>query len=413
MQAPNISNRRNTGRRTRLGTFIFLLTAAQSSPAEVSLADAVAAAYARQQDGRVAQAQRDLGQALETRVSQFLSGDPSFNLKYQTDAVGAGDGYREWEGGVNLPLWWPGQRSAQRREAERVYGSADALARARKLVVTGEVRERLWGLALARSAQQEAQLAYDSAQQLERDISRRVEAGELPRSDLLLAQKETLAREDDLRQAINRAQQAERRFQSYTGLSEVPAAQTEALSKVPDLSAQHPMLALVMADTERARARRDRVASERRSGTSLWVGGKTVRDTSGADYNSAVGLEINVPFGSRSHAAPALAEAEAALTEATVNQQRTRLELEGALAAARLEHERAAAALQRSSARKSLADESLKLSRRAFELGETDLVRLLQARRDALSAHSEFEMRRLQLGQAIARLNQISGVIPQ
>ena len=413
MKSSNPFTQHKAGRRTRLGSLILLLAVSQAAPAEVSLADAVAAAYTRQQDGRVAQAQRDLGQALETRASQLLSGDPSFNLKYQTDAVGAGTGYREWEGGVNLPLWWPGQRSAQRREAERVYGSADALARARKLDVAGEVRERLWGLALARSTQQEAQLAYDSAQQLERDISRRVEAGELPRSDLLLAQKETLFREDDLRQAGNRAQQAERRFQSYTGLSEVPAAQTEALGEVQDLTAQHPMLALVTADAERARARRDRVASERRSGTSLWVGGKTVRDISGADYNSAVGLEISVPFGSRSHAAPALAEAEAALTEAAVNQQRTRLELEGALVAAKLERERAETALQRASARKSLADESLKLSRRAFELGETDLVRLLQARRDALGAHSEYEMRRLQLGQAIARLNQISGVIPQ
>jgi outer membrane protein TolC len=413
MKTPKPFTRNEAGRRTRLGSLLILLAAAQAAPAEVSLSEAVAAAYTRQQEGRVAQAQRNLGQALEKRAAQLLAGDPAFNLKYQTDAVGAGNGYREWEGGVDLPLWLPGQRAAQRREADQVYGAADALARSRKLDVAGEVRERLWSVALARSSQREAQLAYDSAQALERDIRRRVEAGELPRSDLLLAQKETLLREDDLRQAGNRVRQAERRFQAYTGLAEVPAVRTEPLTDSPDLSAQHPRLVMADAQAERARAHRDRVASERRSGTSLWLGGKTTRDVSGTDYNSAVGLEITVPFGSRAHAAPALAEAEAALTEAVVSQQRTRLELEGALAAAGLEHERAQTALQRATARKSLADESLQLSRRAFELGETDLVRLLQARRDALAAHSEYEMRRLQLGQAVARLNQMSGVIPQ
>lgn len=413
METWNLSTQCGIRRRTRLGALVLLLAASPVALAQVSLADAVAAAFARHPEARLAEARRDLGRALETRASQPLAGDPAVNLKYQTDAIGSGNGYREWEGGVELPLWWPGQRSAQRQEADRTLVSADALAGAKQLEVAGEVRERLWGSALARSAQREAQLAYDSAKVLERDIARRVEAGELPRSDLLLAQKETLGREDDLRQATNRAQQAEQHFKRYTGLDEVPPAESEIPVNSPDLPEQHPTLLLASADADRARALRNRVASERRAGPNLWVGGKSTRDVSGADYDSAIGLEVTIPFGTKAHAAPALAGAEAALTEVLANQDRTRRELQEALATATLEHQRAEEALERAARSQSLADESLRLSRRAFELGETDLVRLLQARSDALAAHHDLEARRLEVGQAVARLNQILGVIPQ
>jgi outer membrane protein TolC len=368
---------------------------------------------ARHPGAQLANAQRDIGRALEMRADQPLAGDPAFNLKYQTDAIGSDNGYREWEGGVELPLWWPGQPAVQRQEGARTLAFADAMERARQLEVAGEVRERLWGLALARSAQAEAQLALDSAQELERDIARRVEAGELPRSDLLLAQKEVLARDDALRQAMTVARQAEQAYRLYTGLDAATFPEPEVAVDASSVPETHPAMHLAAANANRARAHRDRVASERRAGPNLWLGGKSTRDVSGADYDSAIGVEVTVPFGTRAHAAPALAEAEAALTEALAEQQRVRRDLDEALAAAALEHGRAEAAVERAARRQSLADESLRLSRRAFELGESDLVRLLQARTDALAANHDLEARRLEVGRAVARLNQILGVIPQ
>jgi outer membrane protein TolC len=396
-----------------LGALTILLLASPLVSAQPSLAEAVSAALAHQPGTALAEAQRNLGLALQARADHPLAGDPAFNLKYQTDAIGSDNGYREWEGGVDLPLRWPGQQSSERREADRTLTVAEAMVMARRLEVAGKVREHLWQLALARSERQEAQLAYDSAKALERDIARRVDAGELPRSDLLLAQQETLARDDALRQAGNRVLQAEQGFRLYTGLDEFPAAQPEVAAEALQLAAQHPALLLASADTEKARAHRDRVAAERHAGPNLWLGGKSSRDVSGADYDSAIGIEVTIPFGSKTHAAPALAEAEAALTEARASQERTRRELDAALAAAMLERQRAEAAVERAVRRRSLTQDSLRLSRRAFELGETDLVRLLRARGDALAASQALEARRLELGQAVARLNQVLGVIPQ
>lgn len=398
---------------TRLGVLALALGVSPASHAQGGLADAVAAAYARQGQDRLVEKQQAVGQHLEQRAAQPFSADPAFNLKYQTDAIGSGDGYREWEGGVDLPLWSPGQRSATSQEARQMVQMATAVARAKRLDIAGEVRERLWTVALARSAQREALLAYETAQRLQADVRRRVEAGELPRSNLLLAQEETLVREDELRQAENRVRQAEQLFRAYTGMADVPDAEPEAPDATTEISADHPVLALAEAKVGLARARRDRIATERYSGTSLWLGGKSVRDTSVSSYKSSVGVEITVPLGSQVQRAPAVAESEAALTEAILDRQRSQRELQGKLAAARLEYERAESALTLAGQRKSIADESLRLTRRAFELGEIDLIRLLQARRDAIAARAAYERRRVQLGQAIARFNQTAGVIPQ
>lgn len=361
----------------------------------------------------MAEAKRNLGEAIGGKADEPFAGAPAVNVKYQTDAIGSGNGYREWEGGVELPLWLPGQRSAHRDEAEATLASADALTRAQRLEIAGEVRERYWQWAFARGNQQEAQLAHASAVDLERDIERRVAAGELPNTDLILAQQEVLSREDALHQAQDLASRAAQRFLQFTGLESLPQVEAEGPAEHPSIEPDHPALLAASAEAEQARAHRDRLVSERRANPSLWLGGKSSRDSSNGTYDSAVGVEITIPFGSMAHSAPAIAEGEAALTEALTSHDLARRDLQEALRGATQEYHSAEQSLARIARRLELADEALRLSRRAFELGETDLVRLLQARTEALLVHHQLETRRLEVGRAVARLNQVVGVLPQ
>ena len=78
-----------------------------------------------------------------------------------------------------------------------------------------------------------------------------------------------------------------------------------------------------------------------------------------------------------------------------------------------MELERTAGAFVRAERQKNLAEESLQLSRRAFDLGEIDLVRLLQAQADANQARQGLQLGRLQRDRAISILNQALGVLPQ
>jgi len=396
-----------------LGATVLCLTVTGNALADTPLSGFVEAALVRHQGRELSQGERDIANALNRKAAQSLAGDPTFNLKYETDAIGSDLGYREWEGGVELPLWWPGQSREHKREAERTMSVADAILNARRLEVAGKVRDRIWMLALARGELEQARSALKTTQDLAGDVKRRVNAGELPRSDLLLADKEVLTRADAMAQAENRVTQAERMFTLYTGMESLPAPRREQLSSSKELPENHPQLILVDAKVEQARAHRERVKGERRRGPNVWLGGKSFKEQSGAGYDSAVGVEVSIPLGSVAHAAPASAKAGTALTEAQIEREHRHHELTEALDIATLEYQRTTDAQQRAQRRQELAEASLSISRRAFELGETDLVSLLQVQADAIDARHDQQIRQLEVGQAIARLNQSLGVIPQ
>jgi outer membrane protein TolC len=381
--------------------------------ASPSLGEIVASASARNPGSELSDSRRALAAALQRKADQPFADAPSANLKYQTDRIGSDIGYREWEGGVELPLWLPGQADSYAREAGGQRGVADAMSEARLLQITGEVRERLWTAMLARSDAEQARDAEKTARALFDNVTRRVDAGELPNSDRLLAEKELVLREGERSAADNRALAAARLFTRYTGLGLPAQPSVEVPVGTREIDLQHARLQLLQRDVDRARQHRDRVSAGRSSGPSVWLGAKSARDLTGEDYDSAVGVELSMPFGTKGHSAPALAEAELALTQAQVDLSRTRLQLEDALTQAQLDLDRASAALAQTERRRDLSEASLRLSQRAFELGETDLVRLLQAQADALSARHEFHNRELEHGRAIARLNQALGVIPQ
>ena len=304
-----------------LGAAVLCLTVTGNALADTPLSGFVEAALVRHQGRELSQGERDIANALNRKAAQPLAGDPTFNLKYETDAIGSDLGYREWEGGVELPLWWPGQSREHKREAERTMSVADAILNARRLEVAGKVRDRIWMLALARGELEQARSALKTTQDLAGDVKRRVDAGELPRSDLLLADKDVLTRADAMAQAENRVTQAERMFTLYTGMESVPAPRREQLSSSKELPENHPQLILVDAKVEQARAHRERVKGERRRGPNVWLGGKSFKEQSGAGYDSAVGVEVSIPLGSVAHAAPASAKAGTALTEAQIERE--------------------------------------------------------------------------------------------
>lgn len=392
---------------------LLLCLGAMPIQAASSLGELVQAALARNPGAALSRAQRDIGQALQRRADHPLADAPSVNIKYQTDQLGADTGYREWEGGVDLPLWLPGQAEALASEAEQYQRGADVLARMHELAVSGELRERLWSAALTKADARQAELARDTARQLFDDVERRVAAGELPRSDSLLAEKDLVQREQALQAANSRAAQAIALWRRYTGLNLPTAPVVETPTQADQLNPRHPRLMQLQQGVDQARAHRNRVRANRQVGPNLWLGGKSTQAISGSGYDNSVGMEISMPIGGGAHGAPELAKAEAALTEAQVEQARAQLRLEDDLTQARLQWQLADSALAQSQRRADLAEQSLKLSRRAFELGETDLIRLLQAQSDALSARQDQQAARLRLGQAIARLNQTQGVVPQ
>ncbi|EGV17984.1 TolC family protein [Thiocapsa marina] len=400
---------------------IGLLLTGAGSAAATTLAEAVGAALAlAEQTPRVTAARRE-ADAIRTQAGSLVAQDPALRVKYLSDELTEGGGANEWEAMVDLPLWLPGQRGARREVAGALDSQAGALERLLRWEMAGRVRQAAWEAAFAEGRLRQAEIALEASRTLEATVAKRTTAGELARVDLLMARQETLGREVDLQSAQVEARRAHDAYRQLTGADRLPEPLTEsppptsdaARGTAPVLPPNHPLLADSDGALARARADRKQVTLDRRGHPTLSLGGKRAQELRGEDTLDSLQIEVSMPFGLASQSAPALASAERAYTERLTELHRIRLEAEQALASADIERLGAAEALVVAERRHALAQDALRLMRRAFDLGETDLAELLRAEERAREASMDLELRRLEQGRALARLNQALGVIPE
>jgi cobalt-zinc-cadmium efflux system outer membrane protein len=385
----------------------------QDQSGGLTLAAVVRAGLERDPNGALPGAVQAEGEAARVAASSLLAADPSLFLHHESDVVASDDGYRNWQGGVEMPLWLPGQRDLYRRVADATKQEATALQRLQHWRMAGEVRELLWSLTIATAKLELARQALVSARKLQTDIEKRVSSGELARSEIILAQKETLAREADIVLAEAERETLQANYLNLTGLQEIPAVFTETMPTDTVIPEDHPALTAARIAAARARTERDRVSSARRGNPVLTLGGQSERDVRETSYDESVTMELSVPFGTHSHHAPQIAAAERSLTEAMIELRRTQRELENERGRVLAEAGQGRRTFKLSQQQAQLAEEDLRLMQRAFELGESDLFTLLQAHKQALAARRELRISQLELDRAHARMNQILGVIPE
>lgn len=412
------SNRVSGGPVWRRVGLCAVLALASSSAAAISLGDAVRSAL--EQTGGLVRvgALQDEASAVQRQASDLIAGDPALRLKAVSDWLTSDDGAYEFEAMVDLPMWLPGQRRARVELARSLGMRADALARLLRWEIAGTVREAVWGVLLTGVRQRQAQSAFQSAQALEAVVAKRHGAGELARLDLLTAQQETFARSAEWSAAQADYEQAMARYLQLTGVSQLPQPPNQPVSAAMDdpsagLPSDHPVMAGAKAALDGARAELGRVEADRRGTPILSFGGKRVRDDRSLPSDDALQLELSIPFGLRSQAAPGLAAAEREVTDQMTELRRMQREAERELRASVLERRATERALAVAEERAKLADAALAISERAFELGETGLDERLLAERRAREARLDLALRRMEQGQALARLNQALGVIPE
>ncbi len=391
----------------------FSMAISQAQGAAQDLADAVQTALQRHPEFRVSEARQAVAERVTDRTESLLAGDAAVSLRHKNDSLGTDNGLSEWGAGVEMPLWLPGQKESYRRLAEGLGSEAVAAQQLLAWKVAGEVRERAWMLRLVQSKRDLALEQLRAAQALEQEVERRRAAGELADADWVLARQETLSREAQLLEAAADVETAANAWQAYTGLDRLPEGLEERPVENTDFPDSHPQLLSAASKVLKSRAERQRESIERRTNPMLSLAANHERGNSSADYDDSVELTITLPLGSRTQAAPRLAMAEADLTEAEAAQALTRHLLEHEHEQARLELRQTAAALTLAEERKTLTARGEHLARRAFELGESDLVQLLRARNLAADATLGLENKRLEQQRAIARYNQILGVMPK
>jgi len=350
--------------------------------------------------------------AWATRGRQWLAAAPSLYFTYLSDGWFDDRDQREYDGGVELPLWRAGERAAVRALARGAAAESDAARTALRLEVAGLLRGALWDIAAAANANAGAADAVTTATEVLRGVERRNARGELPLADVLLAQAALLERQQAAIATEAQLVDAERAYQSLTGLQRRPAAFTEPRSAREDFDDQHPLLTLADAAMARSRATLDLTDRAARGTTVVTVGPRRQRDALTTVFNDSFAIGVKVPVGGKAHAVTQVAQESRRVAEAESARgmllrrldldlheaAHTLLVLEGSLALAEQ--------------RRDLADRQWRMAQSAFAQGEIELRELLRMQESDRNANREAERLAIERQRTIAAFNQALGETP-
>jgi outer membrane protein TolC len=250
------------------------------------------------------------------------------------------------------------------------------------------------------------------AEALQHDVEHRFQAGELAKTDFMLAQNESLQAQTALLRAQAELKHAQHRYGVLTGLSDIPAQSEEPVSDKAGLSEQHPYLSEAESKITLAQNERELLRVERRENPQLMLAARSQRSAFDSPYNDSVGVKLRIPLDTEVRSAPAMAGAASNVARFVSERERLRYAMETALHEAEHNLEVTRAELELVTHQNQIAQESQRLGKKAFDLGETDLIHLMRVRALAYEAERALSSRRIQLQWDIARYNQAVGVLP-
>lgn len=387
--------------------FLFWMLPARAD----GLRDALDKAWARNPQAHVLSAREAEVKARQGAAASLLPAPPALSVSHESERWNDDLGKREWEVEIGLPFWLPGERQARQNLAAAEQSRWQAEISTLRLTLAGELRERIWAAAQAESELALARRRLETAQVLERDVARRVAAGDLARTDLLLAQNDTLAAQASVLEAEVRLARALQDFSTLTGDERLPSEQEEVLRDTAALDL-HPQLEAARQAIALARAKLQVAREARRDSPQLSIGTTRERDSFGEPYRDRIGFKFKLPFATEARNQPVLTAAQTELTQAEAEYRQARARLEGEIRQVRQAYQSSLMQLDLARRKQALAAENLALLQKAFDLGELDLPGLMRVK--ALAFETEFGLFQQVIAVARSRalLNQALGVLP-
>lgn len=345
-------------------------------------------------------------------LSDALFAEPMMaNLNHFNDAIGSGDGFQEWEGGVDMPLWLPGQKQAQQSLSQKFIAALPAYQARLQLQASAEVRQLVWQVKLAEAELEQAALVWETAKKLEQDVKKRVDAGDLPTTEALLASSNTLEKHGLMAEAESRLEQQLETYSLITGEQDLPAKVTETLDPDTAITASHPQLAMQDQVIARLQAEMGVAQYAGAANPNLSVGVRRERGDDKESFNHSLGVGISVALNDSRYSQPAVAEASAALAEAQVQRREIERQLNKTLLARQQTLKATRKQLELISEQNKTTQEYYQLQKRAFDLGELNLLDLLRSQVRANESRNRKRQLEVQVEQNIAAVNQALGVL--
>ena len=371
---------------------------------------AVDAAWQRSPQGRTLEARRNETLAGREAAQSWIAGSSSVGLSQRSDRWTEQKGVRETDVSLSAPIWLPGQKAARNAFAQTNSTDLEAQIANARLAIAGEVRERLWAVAAALETLAEVQDHQHHLEGLAEEVMQRVKAGDLARSDGMLARQEVLAAQGAIAMAQAKLDEARARYTALTGQPRIPAPEPEPVSATQ--GEPHPRIVAARSALDLAQAAHKVVMATRSDPPTVGVSMRREQDSVAGGSNRSVGIAIQIPFGTHARNRPLETAALTQIQTAEAEGAQAEAVLQGDVELARKQLATAEQARETAVTRAAVMREHTQLIEKAFRLGERGLVDLLRS--EALSHEAQVAVRQQQVavGLAHARLNQAFGVLP-
>lgn len=390
-------------------------------PATTLLKQTFDAAWARQPEAR-SHAMRHQAASARREISESWTAEPpSLELAGKTDQLNGNAGSREYEVGIAVPLWLPGERASTAALADAEVRASASRTLAAQLRTAAAVRTAYWDLQRARSARALATARLTNTHALAADVGRRVRAGDLARADQHQADGALAIAQAAMAEADGALATAAQRLSALSGaVPDFGAASDAGAEPEPTgnldpalLERDHPALTELVERAEVARRAVKLAGVQGRANPELSLATARERGAAGESWQQTVTVGLRVPFGAdaRNRARVDSANAEAIEAEAQLGLERQRVLAEFAAARSQLQaHRDQLAAAQR---RAQLGAEAREFFHKSFRLGETELPTLLRIELEAIDAERQLARSRIELGAAVSALRQAMGLLPE
>lgn len=393
-----------------------------ASPSPITLSQTFEQAWQRHPAFRALADRRAATDASRQAAQAWTAQPLSLEVRTQDDRLGSDRGAREVEAGVVLPLWLPGQRHQARQLAEGESQALEAHIGDARLALAGLVREAWWAWHRADAELQLAAARMSHAQALLADVRRRVQAGDLARSDQHQAEGALASAEASRAQAEAQRSQAWQALAAWLAVQgaddpAILAPQAEAAASLmegaaPDTDAHPSVLAL---DTQALASRRaaELAATQVRANPELSLGTVQSRDVRGEGYQRALVLGLKLPLGASPTQAAQAAKARADASESEAQLELMRLQVDRGFTGAQTRLRLARQQQEATHKRARLAQENLAFFDKSFRLGETDLPTRLRIALEAQEAERQDALALIEVSAATSALRQAAGLLPE
>ena len=372
-------------------------------------------AWERQPEAQSAALRRESAQAARSGASSWTAEPATLELSRKSDRPGSNQGSREYEMGVALPLWLPGERARKAALGDAEIQAVESRRLAAQLQLAATVREAWWTLQRAQAELGLAQDRLQNAQRLAADVARRFKAGDMSRADQAQADGAVAQAEAAVAEATGARDVAQAALAAWGGKGVLADGKEPEAEVMPaaGLPTDHPAVADWQDQAEVARRAADLAAVQTRANPELTVTATRGREQAGERTLQSFTVGVRVPMGGgdRARAKETAARADALDAEARVRVEQDRLAADVAAAMARVKATQAQRdAMARHAA---LARDTRGFIDKAFRLGEADWPTRLRVELDAVQADRQLARARIDAAAAVSGLRQALGLLPQ